>query len=459
MNLELDDTIAALASAPGSAARGIVRISGPDVHTVLQQVLNAKIPETSSRLPQRFSSEVELNGSHAALPVDVLFWPTKRSYTGQPLGEIHTIGSPPLLEQTLSLLFQCGVRPARPGEFTLRAFLAGRLDLMQAEAVLGVIDAHDHQELETALKQLGGGLSGRIAEVRSDLLDLLSDLEAGLDFVEEDIEFVKREDLIARLSGAAETIGRLATQAETRMQSTGQSRVVLAGLPNAGKSCLFNALIEEEAAIVSTIKGTTRDVLRATAAWDGLTVEVIDTAGWEASPTELMQQADDQRQQNSTTADVLLYCIASDGDPEEEELNNKLWSEFQSLGIPSILVRTKSDLPKPLAIPDSMGDPVCLSAVTGEGMIELKKTIAVKLSENQRGGRQLIGSTAARCQESLATAAGSLAEAQNAAQQFLGDEIVALELHQVLDHLGRILGTVFTDDILDRIFSKFCIGK
>ncbi|MCA9067602.1 MAG: hypothetical protein KDA84_01680, partial [Planctomycetaceae bacterium] len=190
MTLELDDTIAALASAPGAAARGILRISGPEVRSVLARVINPVLAENGSRLPKRFAGEMRLGGDGSALPVHVMFWPTNRSYTGQPLGEIHTIGSPPLLEQALSVLFQTGVRPARPGEFTLRAFLAGRLDLMQAEAVLGVIDAHDHQELETALQQLGGGISGRIAEVRSDLLDLLSDLEAGLDFVEEDIEFV-----------------------------------------------------------------------------------------------------------------------------------------------------------------------------------------------------------------------------------------------------------------------------
>lgn len=458
MSLELEDTIAALASAPGAAARGILRISGPDVRLVLAQVIEPALPENGSRLPKRFTGEMGL-GEGATLPVEVMFWPTNRSYTGQPLGEIHTIGSPPLLEQALSVLFQHGVRPARAGEFTLRAFLAGRLDLMQAEAVLGVIDAHDHQELETALQQLGGGLSGKIAAVRSDLLDLLSDLEAGLDFVEEDIEFVQRQDLIDRLTKAAETIGRLASQAETRIQSTGQSRVVLAGLPNAGKSCLFNALVKEEAAIVSMIKGTTRDVLRANADLGGLSVEVIDTAGWEAAPTELMQQADDQRQQHSTAADVLLYCIANDGDPAEAELNEKLWTEFQSLGIPTILVRTKSDLPQSLFIPEDMGDPVSLSAMTGEGLDDLKKTIANKLAENRRGARQLIGSTAARCRESLTAAAGSLDEALSATKNFMGDEIVALELHQVLDHLGRILGTVFTDDILDRIFSKFCIGK
>ena len=184
-------------------------------------------------------------------------------------------------------------------------------------------------ELETALKQLGGGLSGRIAEVRNDLLDLLSDLEAGLDFVEEDIEFVKRPDLLARLNAAAEAIGGLSLQADSRLQTTGRWRVVLAGLPNAGKSCLFNALVGDEAAIVSDIKGTTRDVLHAAADWDGIALELIDTAGWESAPTELMKQADRRRHEHSTGADLLLYCIASDLAPDEADLNRQLLEQFQ----------------------------------------------------------------------------------------------------------------------------------
>ncbi len=241
-----------------------------------------------------------------------MYWPTRRSYTGQPLAELHTVGSPPLLEMVLGEVYRHNVRPARPGEFTLRAFLAGRLDLIEAEAVLGVIDAQDHEELETALKQLGGGLSGEIAEVRSDLLDLLSELEAGLDFVEEDIEFVERSELIERLTCALKTIARLSKQAETRLQTTGRWRVVLTGLPNAGKSCLFNALAGEEAAIVSPIKGTTRDVLVASADWEGVAVELIDTAGWEASPSDIMREAQAQRMEQSLGADVLVLCIAKD---------------------------------------------------------------------------------------------------------------------------------------------------
>lgn len=465
MTFPLDDTVAALASAPGSAARGIVRISGPDVRDVLERLM-ASDPASPSALPpsvsvpRRFHGELFLKDIGGSLPVDVMYWPTGRSYTGQPLAELHTVGSPPLLESVLTEVFRQNVRPARAGEFTLRAFLAGRLDLIRAEAVLGVIDAQDHEELETALKQLGGGLSGEIAQVRSDLLDLLAELEAGLDFVEEDIEFVQRAELIHRLSGALEAIAHLSRQAETRMQTTGRWRVVLTGLPNAGKSCLFNALIGEEAAIVSPIKGTTRDVLLASGTWEGVAVELVDTAGWEASPTDLMRQAEAHRLEQSLEADVLVLCIAKDQSAEDAAWNRHQLGELHAQKVPCLVVRTKDDLPEGNPSPlDAYSPAVRVSAVTGAGLEELKHSIATRLSQQSRGGRQLIGTTAARSRESLLAAEDSIRQALAAAQKSAGEEIIALELHQALDHLGRILGTVFTDDILDRIFSKFCIGK
>lgn len=464
MTLALDDTIAALASAPGAAARGIVRISGPDVRDVLDRLIVAnsarREPRPPNSYPRRFPGEVFLQDIGAALPVDVMYWPTGRSYTGQPLAELHTVGSPPLLEMLLGEVFRHGVRPARAGEFTLRAFLAERLDLIEAEAVLGVIDAQDHQELETALKQLGGGLSGEIAQVRSDLLDLLAELEAGLDFVEEDIEFVERAALINRLTKALDAISRLSQQAEDRLQTTGRWRVVLTGLPNAGKSCLFNALAGEEAAIVSPIKGTTRDVLIAPVDWEGVSVELIDTAGWEAAPTDVMQEAEAKRLEQSLEADVLVLCISKDQTVEDAVWNLERLGELQTQNRPFLVVETKEDLPDNVHfLPGGDAPVVRVSAITGQGLEDLKHRIALALSQQSQHVRQLIGTTAARSRESLFAAEDALREALDAARQSRGEEIIALELHQALDHLGRILGTVFTDDILDRIFSKFCIGK
>ncbi|HEX6983903.1 MAG TPA: hypothetical protein VF170_00940, partial [Planctomycetaceae bacterium] len=187
--------IAAVASAPGPAARAVVRVSGEGCRDAVRVVFSPDDEARwhAARSASRHPGRVTLTDARAELPAAAYLWPNARSFTGQPVVELHLPGSPPIIESVLAGLYHGGVRPARPGEFTLRAFLAGRLDLVQAEAVLGVIDAADHRELDLALRQLAGGLSGRLADVRRDLLSLLADLEAGLDFVDEDIEFVGRE--------------------------------------------------------------------------------------------------------------------------------------------------------------------------------------------------------------------------------------------------------------------------
>lgn len=460
MSVSLDDTIAALASAPGGGCRGIIRISGPDVLQALDDLLDADFPDLLNRPPSRavrVPGMCRLSSCAAPLPIDVYLWPNRRSYTGQPMAELHTIGSPPLLEAVLSELYACGVRPARPGEFTLRAFLAGRVDLVQAEAVLGVIDAEDHEELELALRQLAGGLSGRIASLRHDLLDLLADLEAGLDFVEEDIEFVERSDLIERLGMAADGLDRLHRQASERMQSTGRLRIVLAGLPNAGKSTLFNALAGESAALVSDVEGTTRDYLRAPVDWDGLSVELVDTAGWEESTADIMQHAQRLRDEQVAEADFVVWCTASDLAGPLREADDRLFDGLLREREAVLRILTKSDKYVPA---DSAGcNTIPISAASGAGLVELREAIGARLSEGRRGSRHLLGMTAARCRESLSRAVSSLQQAREAALTGAGDELLAVELRDALDHLGRILGAVYTDDILDRIFSKFCIGK
>ena len=183
-----------------------------------------------------------LSGFASPLPCELYLWPGKRSYTGQPVAEVHTLGSPPLLEAVVRAVCRGGARPAEPGEFTLRAFLAGRIDLTQAEAVLGVIDATGNAELDAALKQLAGGLAGPLRLLRSDLLDLLAHVEAGLDFADEDLPFIKAEELLKRLDEAAAEVDRLARQLAFRGEAVVRVRVAPCGRPNAGKSSLFNAL-------------------------------------------------------------------------------------------------------------------------------------------------------------------------------------------------------------------------
>ncbi len=470
--LRLDDTIAALASAPGVGGRGIVRVSGGHVRQVLEQHFTPRDGERWAKAARaerhvgewRLAVDVPWDDAPfrdgLRLPVEVGLWPTKRSYTGQSLAELHLIGSPPLLEAVLTQLCRSGCRAARPGEFTLRAFLAGRLDLLQAEAVLGVIDAADHVELEQALQQLAGGISQQMGTLRADLLDLLADLEAGLDFVDEDIEFVSREQLLSRVTSAQRSIMELCDQASRRLQSSSRPRVVLAGLPNAGKSTLLNALTGRSAALVSEVSGTTRDYLCVPLDRDGLHVDLIDTAGWDSETSGIEAVAQQRRHEQWQQADLIVWCRDLSADAG---LDEPLIAELQNEQRPVICVGTKADCVSVTQTPTSehphAGVRTTVSARDGRGLDELCAQLAELLAAESHGRRQWIGMTAARCQNSLLAGRDALDRTAEAARLGLSDDLVIVELREVLEHLGHIVGAVYTDDILDRVFSKFCIGK
>lgn len=456
----LDDTIAALASAAGPAGRGIIRCSGPDVVRHLQRRFHphAAVDWDSCTHAARHTGDWELQATGRRVPIDLYLWPNRRSYTGQPQAELHTIGSPPILEALLADLFAEGVRPAQAGEFTLRAFLAGRVDLLQAEAVLGVIDAADHVELQTALSQLAGGISHRLTELRVELLDLLADLEAGLDFTEEGLEFVSRQVLVDRIGSARDELQRLLDCTETRTRHAARLRVVIAGPPNAGKSTLFNALVGHSAALVSPIAGTTRDYLTADTEWLGLPIELVDTAGWEETADAILQAALELRANQLHRADLILHCQpASDfmSTASPPSLDNSARAKQPR----SLLVITRLDEPPSVTSTPLPIEHVLVSAVTGAGLDRLKSQAARLLGDNGAGESHIVGSSAARCRDSLQQAIAALTRAAELAHSGGGEEFLATDVREALEELGRITGALYTDDILDRIFSKFCIGK
>jgi tRNA modification GTPase len=452
--LHPSDTIAALASPAGHAARGIIRISGPETRLILEPLFRpaADSPaEITHSAPWCYSGTLHAASLTVPLPADLYLWPTRRSYTGQPMAELHTISSPPMLEAILADLFARGVRPAHPGEFTLRAFLAGRIDLPQAEAVLGVIDAVDDRELQTALDQLAGGLSSQLMHLRGDLMDLSADLEAGLDFADEAIEFVAHAALVERLLRARRTVSDLLERAAGRTRPAARARVVLAGPPNAGKSTLFNALAGTAAALVSEIAGTTRDFLTADLSIDGVAVTLIDTAGTESPAGGIAAQAQQRRHEQVARADLVIWCLPAD-------LPADGFFPANPTARPDLVlaVVTKCDL----ASRDA-GDStrLAVSAHSGAGLRKLTAAIAERLSAPAGGARQLVGMTAARSRDSLVKAHAALDRALAIARIESDQELLAIEVREALDELGKIAGAVYTDDILDRIFSRFCIGK
>ena len=441
-----NDTIAAVASPPGGGHLGTVRVTGPDALAV---VLRGFVPpEGTPRDPptraERRAGTLAVAGLRQPLAVEVNLWPGAATYTGQPLAEVQAVGSPPILGAILATFLGRGARLAEPGEFTLRAFLAGRIDLTQAEAVLGVIDAGNPAQLDAALRQLAGGLAEPIARLRDDLADTLAHLEANLDFADEaDVDPLGRDRLAASLAEQAADVGRLAARLGGRDRAAGRPRVVLVGPPNAGKSRLFNALIGRDRAIVAPQAGTTRDYLEATCDCDGLAVDLVDTAGAELASSPIEAQAQAARAGQSLVGDLLLDCRPA-GDPGPV-------AEAGPIEPARIRVVTKVDL-----APDA-GPGLGTSAATGAGVDELRSTIARAL--RAVGPGEGVAATAVRCGEGLATAARSLEAAAEAVRVGAGDELVAVDLRQAIDDLGRVVGAVVTDDLLDRIFRRFCIGK
>ena len=497
----IDDTIIAQASARGAAYRGIVRVSGPDAVAVLRQWFRIPVSDSDDKgasntrigdfrpfetvnCPSLINGELTVWGIELPVPCTLYYWPKGRGFTGQQALELHTIGSQPLLDAILQTLCESGCRLAGPGEFTLRAFLSGRIDLAQAEAVLGVIDADNRKQLEVALRQLAGGIGRPLAALRERLLEMTCHLEAEFDFADEDIEFLDRDLLREELENALQLIEQTEHQMQQRVSTSERPCVVLIGRPNVGKSSLFNALVKLATAkwhnpsifaIVSPQPGTTRDWLEAELEIGELALTLLDTAGIE----EIETPADDQPRQLAQTvtrdaieqAALVLLCLET-GEPFTESEQTFL----RENGDRTLIIRTKCDLVNRalgFGLRASGGDdvecqprspmpearsPIHTSADTGDGLPQLLEAIQSRLQRDNTYG-EVVPATAMRCRESLSHAAESLRNARQLTETVRDDLLIATEMRIALEHIGQITGTVHNDEILDRIFSRFCIGK
>ena len=487
MQFDNEATICAIATGHENGLRGAVRVAGWTTLAVLDKDQTLPDSVRSARRPCRVSVDWNLDSPFGTIPVDIWFWPTQRSYTGTPSAELHTLGNQVLLNRIVEQLCRAGARLARPGEFTLRAFLAGRMDLTQCEAVLGVIEAESQDALDVALRQLAGGLASPLAELRRLLIELLADLEAGLDFVDEDIEFISREQVLHRLSETVVSVTDLHRQINERQINSHAPRVALVGLPNAGKSSLLNALSKADAAIVNSKAGTTRDFVRVRCSIGHGEIDLIDTAGIESGASgdtltvSVQKSAQRHTFEQRDEADLILYCIDSQLTDEikldqlqyaselAKQLRNvrpaalknnqyadtsSIWIVWTKVDASGSKVDRKSESQSLTRLPMFQ-----TSCIASQGIASLQNKLEQWTESRDHEISSVAPMTATRCKESLESALESLKAAQTAADERLGDELVAGEIRLALEQLAQVAGQVYTDDVLDALFSRFCIGK
>jgi tRNA modification GTPase len=446
------DTIVAAATPPGRGGVGVVRVSGPKVPEIAA-ILAGELPAARHATLTRFLD-------NAGEPIDIgfaLFFPGPHSYTGEHVLELQGHGGPVIVERLVERCLELGARRARPGEFTERAFHNGKIDLAQAEAVADLIDAGSKQAARAAMRSLQGEFSSMVQGLTDALIDLRTYVEAAIDFPEEEVDFLGDAELRERLAtvrGHFEAVAAAAGQG--RLLRDGIT-VVLAGRPNSGKSSLLNRLAGYDAAIVTAIPGTTRDVLRERIDIDGLPLHVLDTAGLRDS-TDLVEAEGVRRATaEMSRADRVLFVIDTGDDPQGrayEEERARLPPE-----VPVTLVFNKMDLGTGLPLADTISGPprVHLSAKTGAGLDLLRAHLKDSVSFQSAGS----GSISARRRhlEALARARECVENAARELEQRRAGELVAEELRQGQKALDEITGVFTADDLLGRIFGSFCIGK
>lgn len=451
-----NDTIAAIATATGRGGVGIVRVSGPKAKAVAQTLIKQQLQARYAHYCPFYSANQQILDQGIAL-----FFPGPHSFTGEDVLELQGHGGPVILDLLLREICQLGVRLARPGEFSERAFLNDKLDLTQAEAIADLINATSEQAARNALHSLQGAFSARIHELVEALIQLRIYVEAAIDFPEEEIDFLSDGRVARELSDIDEKLKRVFKEARQGVLVRDGMRVVIAGRPNAGKSSLLNALSGRDSAIVTSVEGTTRDVLREHIHIDGMPLHIIDTAGLRDSPDEVEKIGIQRAWQEILLADRILLMV--DSRTTTEYLPNKVWPEFvQQLPDPNkiTLVRNKIDLSGETGgLLFDENNQVCIgiSAANGEGVGALTQHLKDVMGFNQTGEG---GFTARRRHlEALERAQGYLDAGKTQLHGYSAGELLAEDLRHTQNALNEITGEFTSDDLLGRIFSSFCIGK
>ncbi len=453
------ETIVALATPAGIGAIGIIRLSGPDAITIANSAFKGKDLTKQASHTIHFGHMVDGDAVLDEVLASIFIAP--RSYTGENIVEISCHGSAYILESVIKLLMKKSARAAKPGEFTLRAFLNGQLDLSQAEAVADLIASNSKASQQVAIQQLRGGFSSQLQVLRDQLVQFASLIELELDFAEEDVEFANRDQLKILILQINGVIGGLIRSFELGNAIKQGVNTVIAGRPNAGKSTLLNALLNEERAIVSHIPGTTRDTIEEVLNINGISFRLIDTAGIREA-TDAIEKIGVERTMEKISKSALLVYIFDATVISPEDLRQDVHS-LQTPGVKILLVANKMDLLKgadaqlpDFRIPGPRGF-FQISAKEKTNIEELKQHIYnAAIKEKLTGEEMLV--TNIRHLEALQKTEEALSRVLNGMDTVTSD-FLAMDIKQALHYLGEITGAVTTDDLLKNIFSKFCIGK
>ncbi len=459
----IEDTIAAISTPLGEGGIGIVRLSGKDAVKIAEKIFKGEKPVSQiSSHRVTYGEIIDPQTGDTVDEVLLTVFKAPNSYTTENLVEISCHGGQLVVSKVLEQTLKCGVRLAEPGEFTLRAFINGRIDLSQAEAVAEVIRAKTDLGLKLGLKHLKGDLSEKINSYRDRLIDLLARLEVEIDFSEEEIEPLEGDKVIEELQSIQNEINDLlSTYNEGKILKEGLN-VVIIGKPNVGKSSLLNALLKEDRAIVTPIPGTTRDVISEFANFKGIPVRLVDTAGYRISKDIIELEGIKRTKIEMGEADLLLLVMDTSSEINEEDLNllqemitlkNKYLLVFNKIDIASAdLVRKNMEKLKDKSI-------VKVSALKGEGLDSLKDMIVSSSLVLQKDQTQGVLLSSIRHKDALLRAKKSLSLAMDSVKNKMSPEFVALDVKGALDAIGEVVGKTVTDDILNKIFSEFCIGK
>ena len=445
------DTIAAVATPPGRGGIGVIRVSGPLAATIAREMLG-EVPR-----PRRAVLRAFRNAEGQSLDNGLaLYFPAPGSFTGEDVLELHGHGGPVVMDMVLARTLQLGARMAQPGEFSRRAFLNDKLDLAQAEAIADLIDSGSVEAARAALRSMEGEFSVAVNSLTEAVTETRMHVEAAIDFPEEEIDFLADTALRARIDGAIELCAQIAANARQGALLREGMTVVIAGRPNAGKSSLLNRLAGYDAAIVTAIPGTTRDVLRERISIDGMPLHVADTAGLRDEADIVEAEGIRRARQEMSRADRILYVVDGQRRPDPNEVDRELAA--LPADIPATLVVNKIDLLGTSSRYEQSQPPrLYLSASTGEGLDLLREHL--KECMGFQGADAGTVSARRRHLDALARADRHLQEARRQLLEQRAGELMAEELRQAQQALAEITGEFTSDDLLGRIFSSFCIGK